>query len=633
MNKLIWYYNRLKIMSIKEILFFRIPQFIQLNFIGKLQAKKELTPLNISDKIKLPKYSLSSIEKLFHINPLKENYSYFNTSINVLTASSWRKDYNTNIESPLAYYNSIEKQDFDKNGDVKFVAEVSRLHFMPFLAFKYAESNDDLYIERIEEVIENWTLQNPYLHSINWTSGIEVAIRSVNLIYTHYILYNFDGLSQNADLEIRKHITYNYQFLKNHLSLYSSANNHLMAELMGLNVISSYFETSNSEINKWRTLFYEQIERQVNSDGVHMELCSRYHTEVLDQIIVGLNFIKRSGGQVPETIENRVEKMFQFTQHISYCGIDTIFGDNDEGHVINPYFEANNSLYLSQLSTSNYLFNSDYKALKALDFRNYLIFGEDFCAKEGEALPQTTFFKDSGYCFMYDHNSQVKLSFDIGKLGDDISSAHGHSDIFHFTLQQANSMFLVDPGTYQYHQKETFWRNYFRGISAHNTISINKQNHALINNRMSWLERPSRPKTEYYEDNLEIRCKSVHTAFKSEDVVHERTIILNKKSKRIKVLDTLRSNNLEIKELDFYLHFSPEIEIEKNENKLNLISRNSKIKIENKYINMTTLEVGDFTKPFGWFSKGYNSKVQSKSLNLNLEMKDELSLETMFYYE
>ncbi len=633
MNKLKWYYNRLKIMSIKEILFFRFPQFIQLNFLGKIQVRKELNPLSVSDKIKLPKYSLKTLKSLFSTNPFTDDYTFFNTTINILQVSNWRKDYHSNIESPLSYYNAIQKQDFDKNGDVKFIAEVSRLHFMPFLAFQYVENENPKYLDRIEEVLEDWTQQNSYLKSINWTSGIEVAIRSVNLIYTHCILGDFKMLSQKCDIEIRKHLVKSYHFLKNHLSLYSSANNHLMAELMGLNVISSYFETSNSEINKWRTLFYEQIERQVNSDGVHMELCSRYHTEVLDQIIVGLNFIKRSGGQVPETIENRVEKMFQFTQHISYCGIDTIFGDNDEGHVINPYFEENNSLYLSQLSTSNYLYNSDYIALKALDFRNYLIFGEDFSAKEGEALPQTTFFKDSGYCFMYDHNSQVKLSFDIGKLGDDISSAHGHSDIFHFTLQQANSMLLVDPGTYQYHQKETFWRNYFRGISAHNTISINKQNHALINNRMSWLERPSQPKTEYYEDNLEIRCKSVHTAFKSEDVEHERTIMLNKKSKKIKILDTLRSNNLEIKELDFYLHFSPEIEIEKNENKLNLISGNSKIIIENKYINITTIEVGDFTKPFGWFSKGYNSKIQSKSLNLNLEMKDELSIETTFYYE
>src|SRR5690554_337406 len=184
MNKLKWYYNRLKIMGAREIFFFRIPQFIQLNVLGHLQAIKELKLISVSEHTEMPNYSLSTLKRLFGLYPFQVNYSFFNTTVNVLKITDWRKDYLHEITSPLVYYNRIDRQDFSQMGDVKFVAEISRLHFMPFLAFKYIESKNDVYLNRIEDVLETWDKQNPYLKSIHWTSGIEVAIRSVNLIYT-----------------------------------------------------------------------------------------------------------------------------------------------------------------------------------------------------------------------------------------------------------------------------------------------------------------------------------------------------------------------------------------------------------------------------------------------------------------
>lgn len=53
-NKLKWYYNRLKIMDAREICFFRVPQFIQLNVLGRLQAVKELKPRSVSEQQKCP---------------------------------------------------------------------------------------------------------------------------------------------------------------------------------------------------------------------------------------------------------------------------------------------------------------------------------------------------------------------------------------------------------------------------------------------------------------------------------------------------------------------------------------------------------------------------------------------------
>ncbi len=620
-------------MTLKEVLFFRLPQFIQLYFLGKIQAKSKIAILSFNESFEAPSYSIDKLGLLLKKDLDIANYFFFNTSVNILKPINWRKDYHNNVESSIAYYNSINKQDFNKNGDVKFVAELSRLHFLPFIAFKYVESNDKFFLRRIQEVLKNWDTQNPYLYSINWTSGIEVAIRSVNIIYTHTILKSFNFLSEDLDLEIRKHISKSYLFLKNHLSLYSSANNHLMAELMGLNVISSYLKVCSNEQLKWESLFYSEIKKQINSDGVHMELCTRYHSEVLDQITIGLHFLMSNKRSIPGEIRTIHKKMFNFVEHVNYEGVDTIFGDNDEGFVINAYFEKEISLYTSQLSTGNFLFQTNYKALPQIDFRNYLLFGDLYSVIEGRETPESTFFEDSGYCFMYDHISKIKLSFDVGEIGDKLSAAHGHSDICHFVMQQGEDQILIDPGTYQYHQKESFWRNYFRGISAHNTISINKQNHAVINNRMSWIERPEKPETIMNISDSLVSCESIHNSFLKEDVIHSRILTLDKKNKKIILMDILKSENSIDKKVNFYLHFSPGLKINKQENNITINSENNKVILENKNFKDSVLKSGDLMSPFGWYSSSYNSKEESVSLNLSLTMEDNLFLETVFYYE
>src|SRR5690606_22975509 len=154
-------------------------------------------------------------------------------------------------------------------------------------------------------------------------------------------------------------------------------------------------------------------------------------------------FLKNSGDNIPKSSWQKFQKVFQFTEHVDYCGVETVFGDNDEGTVINPFVDKNFSLYISQLDISNFLLRTHYKSESKVDFRNYLIFGSAFTCNRYDTNKKDTLFRDSGYCFMYDHETKTKLSFDCGPIGDEISSAHGHSDIFHFNLEVGGIPFLI----------------------------------------------------------------------------------------------------------------------------------------------------------------------------------------------
>lgn len=623
-------------MSIKELVGYRVPQMLRRKFYDKRYSGKTFKPLLKRGDIKLPQYSERVIKAKFEEFDVSFDYPVFDRKLSLLENKNWRGDATIKKVSPLEYSWSINRQDMDRHGDVKYVSEISRMHFLPFLCLWYLAFKNKKTLEKINDIVFEWVEQNPYLNSINWTSGIEVGIRAVNLVYSLHILSQCKGeeqLVEELDERIRLSLASHYHFLKNHLSQFSSANNHLMAELMALNVLCAYFDKPQKEVEKWKSLLFEEIKTQVNDDGVHMELCTRYHSEVLDQIIVAQSFLKAIGHEYPKEILERLGLMFNFVSHVNYYGIETIFGDSDEGYILYPYFDNDFSLYTSQLGTANFLFNFKFFSNGQFDFRNYLLFGEDFIFKAYDAYPSDTIFKKSGYLFCYDHEHLLKLSFDFGKIGDDLSSAHGHSDQFHFNLQVGDKMIFTDAGTYQYHENFTFWRNYFRGISAHNTISINGLDHAIINSRMSWVMRPKQPEILRYESNSNSVEISVQTeAFLGENVVHQRTIQFSRKEKSISVKDNLTSLNSELYTFDYFLNLHPEIEVDLlNTNEI-IINTNKEIVAIYKNLNRPEFVIGDSEKPLGWYSPSFGKLQQAKVLHFKDKFVDTRALELLIKY-
>ena len=631
MKKFVWLYNRLKQMSVIEIFKFRIPQFFQIHFFGHFQKNKKCNPSKIwlNNRYKSPTYKTDIINEL--LSKYTCEYSFFNAKINLFEVKDWRKDYKNNTTSKLCYYGKINRQDLGEQGDIKYVAELSRFHFLPFIAFKYISTKESEFSNFITDFLTDWELQNPYLNSIHWTSGIEVGIRSVNLIYTHQVLNNTNVLTQKQDFLIKKLICYNYEYLKNHLSLFSSANNHLIGELLGLVAISNYFSSSNFNVKKWNSYFFKEFGKQINNDGVDMEISTRYHAAVTDHFLNGFEFIKNSGNKIPVDITSKFKKMFDFVNHSNFIGNTVCFGDDDNSKLIYPYFDDNFSLYESLLQSSNHLFEIKYNNGN-LDSRNYLIFGNKINNKINKAKYRDVIFKDSGFCFMYDN--AAKLSFDVGKIGDDLLAAHGHSDLLHFTFENEGIEYIVDSGTYQYHQDTMFWRNYFKGISAHNCISVNNKNHAVSNGRMGWLNNPKTELVDYEFNSTKSLCIAKNEGFKDDGILHERKIEFDKSEKIIHIIDKLKTSNKHKKSnICFYLHFHPKVKVIHVEDTIKLIADEEReLSIRNKFFKNAEIIKGDKITPLGWHSNSYDTKTPTSTLKLQLKLCDDTTLITTIDY-
>lgn len=620
-------------MGFKEIFFYRIPQQFQYKILGHFQkyTKVNSNKFSIRSNFELNQY----YKHIKRINLFQEkellSYSFFDTSLNLSGEINWLKDYKNNIISNRKYYAKINRQNFNEIGDIKYVCEPSRFHFLPFLALKAFQSKDSFWLNRIKYIIESWSNQNPYLQSVHWTSGIEVGIRSVNLAYTHMILLTFKNLDPELDKAIKQLILYSYHYLKKHLSLYSSANNHLTAELMGLVVISSMYENNElkREKTKWTKKLFKEINNQINPDGVHMELSTHYHAEVTDHFLNALVFLKKSKEKIPIEIENRFMKMFKFLNHVEYNGLNSNFGDNDEGHLIYPYFDPKFSIYKSLLSSVG--------KSKNLDWRNYLIFGDNTKpysdTKINNKILSDTLFLNSGYAFLYDHLNEAKLAFDFGNIGDDISAAHGHSDIFHFTFDIEGVPILLDSGTYQYHSRFDQWRKYFRSIAAHNTVSINKKDHAFQSTRMSWLNVPQTELVNSHISEEKSLIEAKTNAFIKEGVIHKRKLIFDKLKKQIEIVDSLKADNKSSDNLAiFYLNLNSNLKWIHSKDTLKTEIKGSKVSIMNQKFIKGKLENASENEVIGWRSSKYGVKKPGQSFIFEEVFNEQLTLTTKISY-
>ena len=106
-------------------------------------------------------------------------------------------------------------------------------------------------------------------------------------------------------------------------------------------------------------MLFEQIILQLHSDGVNKELSTRYHAEVLDHVVNAIYFLKKSGVQILE-VHKRVQKSARFLMHVEYNGVYTEFGDNDEGFLINPYFQEEFNYYKSVANSIFILCDNSY---------------------------------------------------------------------------------------------------------------------------------------------------------------------------------------------------------------------------------------------------------------------------------
>ena len=205
-----------------------------------------------------------------------------------LERPDWFRDPVTGLRSdPDRYAFRVDHRSEEKVGNVKQVWELSRLQHLTLLATAWFLSQDERYARRVADHLRSWWRENPFLSGVHWTSGIELGIRLISLVWIRRLLADWPGVAdlfeRNA-LAVRQ-IRWHQQYLAAFPSRGSSANNHVIAEAAGQLAASCAFPWFR-ESERWRRnsalLLERELIRNTFPSGIGRELASDYQCFVAE---------------------------------------------------------------------------------------------------------------------------------------------------------------------------------------------------------------------------------------------------------------------------------------------------------------------------------------------------------------
>ncbi len=432
-------------------------------------------------------------------------------------------------------------------------------------------------------------------------------------------------------------------FIAGHLSRHSSANNHLLGELMGLFVASVTWPCW-PESARWREQARAEFEaealKQTAPDGVNREQAIWYHHEVADMmLLVGL--IGRANGvEFCAAYWERLEKMLDFIAALMDVGGNVpMIGDADDAHMVRwvpAMGESRTSdaldtgfrrcdgvgggtVYRSLLATGAVLFERPDFAAKAgrFDDKSRWLLGDgaqerfEALARQGGEGRWARAFPEGGYYVLgadLDTPTEVRLVADAAPLGYLSIAAHGHADALAFTLSVAGREMLIDPGTYAYHTQKV-WRDYFRGTSAHNTLRVDGVDQSVIGGNFLWTRHAAARCLEWAPGADVDRWAGEHDGYRrlADPVTHRREVMLDKAARRIAVTDTLVCKGAHTVEM--FWHFAEDCEVSYAEGIIVARKNGVALRLVCPADMKVRLASGENNPPLGWISRSFDVKV------------------------
>lgn len=570
LQKLLWYGNRLAAMSAREICF-------RINEKLKREKDRHLPPIlpaqtydrlpvipNLYEKISechIPEKLIAEWEELYTQSCRGDFFLLARKWPDCQIAKKWHIDPVTGKYWPDdKYCHDINFRHNHEYGDVKYVWELNRLQYLQPLAALALKRNDAIIFNFCISEIESWIDNNPPYSGINWASGIELAMRLTTIFFVTSLAG--EHVTQVQREKIWQTIQTHAIWLARYPSRFSSANNHLAAEGLGLFMAGALCPELENSLS-WKTegwkLLCDTAVNQILPDGTGAEQAISYTAFTLEMLMLGLVIARACNMEIPEYYMQRVETSGEYLRWFTDCkGNHPLIGDDDNARVIGHY--SHSEKYVSSIlgCIAAITERGDLTPSGSQPHLRNIIFG--FAPYAIEAQKGVRSFNDGGYT-VGRHKAQGKeivLAIDHGPLGYLSIAAHGHADTLAVWLHINGQPVLVDSGTYLYHSGGK-WRNYFRATAAHNTLCVEKSGSSVMSGAFNW-SRKAKPNllfTEYGENYW--RLSAEHDGYKNKfGVLHRRNLEVTP-DKGFTIEDTLIGKRSRYVDIGFAIHPSLQV--------------------------------------------------------------------------
>lgn len=390
--------------------------------------------------------------------------------------------------SPSTYCFDVDFRHAKGRGDVKFAFELSRLQFLHPVAALAIRERDPEAGAFCLRVLRSWMDGNPPFRGVNWYSGIELALRLVSVALV--VAAAGEALSPEDRRRIRALVAAHGFWLARYPSRFSSANNHLVAEGLGL-LVAALLAPDLAEAPHWRAegrgILFEASKSQFHPDGWGAEQSPTYTAFTLEMLALGVTLLADADNPLPPECIVRLRK----AGAALHCALDhkghaSHIGDDDEGRVLacppdrEPRYVASVVAGLAGALDAPELCPAERDS----HWRD-IIFGSPTAG--GAAPDGVLSFPQGGMTFVHGAKAgrRTMLAFDHGPLGFLSIAAHGHADALALWLHVDGRPVIVDSGTYLYSGGGKV-RAWLRSSAAHSTLTIDEQSQSLVSSAFNW---------------------------------------------------------------------------------------------------------------------------------------------------
>ena len=534
--------------------------------------------------------------------------------------NSWQHDPRTDDSWPSKFYLFAKKK--KQKNDIKYVWEINRLQYLITLGKAFWLTNDEKYAKRVFSIIQDWIRHNPYNLGINWTSSLELAVRSISWIWAYFLCRDSKCHTEKVHNHFTKSLYEHGRHIEDHLSYYSSPYNHLIGEAAALHLIGSLFPLGENA-KKWEDLGWkilsDQVKYQFYDDGMCVEQASFYHHFTLGFYLQSILLRKMNNKEVSDSVLNKIENALEISMHLTKPdGTLPMIGDVDNARSL--FFNGRHSWnFRGFLALGAVLFNRpDFKYQSRGHIEELLWLGSEPDIVNYENIRMTEpsetsiAFFESGYFISrdsWDVDSNY-LCFDCGQIAAGLSersrpsAAHGHADALSFELAVKGKSFIGDSGFYTYFG-DIEWHKFFRQEEAHNTLIIGKLRQAQYCGRLTW-QYVRRPKLYQWESLGDYDVVTGSILYKN-GMSHIRQLITIKSHFWL-IKDYVATSNKKTT-IQSFLNFNREVHLKLHEETCELVANIGKIGLLIKFPSNTDVKVekgGEQTA--GWMAYGYGIK-------------------------
>ena len=466
--------------------------------------------------------------------------------------------------SPDAYAFSVNQRDEAAVGNIKQVWEVNRLQHLTLLATAWFLTAEEAYAQRVADQLRSWLRENPFLSGVNWTSGIELGVRLINLAWIRRLLDSWPGVAalfEGSETTVRQ-IRWHQEYLAAFESRGSSANNHLIAEAAGQLAASCAFPWF-PESERWRreaaSLLARSLADNTFPSGINRELASDYHGFVFELGVFAAAEAAAAGTPVPDGTWRLLCSMADAMAALVDClGQPPRQGDSDEGRVVLLDAPARGR-WPALLALGDGVFGrlAWWPAVPP-DAGSVLLrsLAGDVEEVSGRPAARPDRFPDAGISILRTaaaDSPELWCRCDGGPHGFLSIAAHAHADALSVEVRYGGVDVLADPGTYCYHG-EPAWRSYFQSTIGHNTVEVGGRWQSVRGGAFLWLRHAAGREISFASDGAVAAWTGEHDGYRP--AVHRRSARLDRGARVVEITDEISGGPHDVR---VAFHLGPDV--------------------------------------------------------------------------